>query len=311
MKRVIDLPFLTALPAFEASARFCSFTKAANHLNLTQSAVSFQVRKLEGELGLPLFVRGQRTLVLTQEGSRLLKAVESAFEVLHIERAAITKAATRSQFVMSVPISFCSRWLVPRISRLQERLQNVDLRIDINDRLVDLAREGVDLAIRYCPDSPQELQSESLLLDQIFPVCTPEFQKNLPAEVNPEQLAAVMLLHDDMADFGWPKWFEAIGVSLPQLTHGPSFSHTGAAIEAAIAGQGLALGRAVLVADDLINGRLVRPFEQVAVSNYGYCALWPNNPSQAELTEIALIWLREELNQTLGAVFGDNHVQVD
>jgi LysR family transcriptional regulator, glycine cleavage system transcriptional activator len=307
LKRAIDLPFLTALPAFEASARFCSFTKAAEHLNLTQSAVSFQVRKLETELGLPLFIRGQRSLILTLEGSQLLKAVEAAFDILCTERAAITTASIRPQFVLSVSISFSSRWLIPRMSHLQARLTEVDLRIDTNDRVIDLTREGVDLAIRYCPLPPQGLQSERLFLDQVFPVCTPELRDTLPQEIIPDLLGSVMLLHDDMTDFGWSNWLEAIGISFSQVERGPRFCHTAAAIEAAIAGHGLALGRPALVADDLANGRLVRPFEQVATSNYAYFALWPTNPRDPELTEIALDWLRSEAGQTQSSVFDTTH----
>lgn len=283
-----------------------SFTKAADYLNLTQSAVSFQVRKLEAELGLPLFTRGQRSLILTPEGARFIKAVEAALEILRAERVALTAANIRPQLVISVSFSFNSRWLVPRLLRLQELLKEVDLRIDTNDRTVDLVREGVDVAVRYCNVPPQGLQSERLLLDHVFPVCTPALRDTLRPSPSPDRLGAITFLHDHMTDFDWPKWLASIGISLPLANRGPRFSHTAGAIEAAIGGQGIALGRPALVADDLESGRLVRPFDHVAVSDFAYFVLWPHKPRRPDLTAIALDWLRFEAKRTEANVFGSS-----
>lgn len=304
MRHAINLPLLTALPAFEASARLRSFTRAAEHLNLTQSAVSFQVRKLETELGLPLFVRGQRTLALTAEGARFLSAVDAAFEILRTERAALASANSPAQFVLSVSFSLSTRWLVPRLHLLRERLGDTDLRIDTNDRTVDLVREGVDMAVRYCTAPPQGLNAEHLFQDHVFPVCAPTLLDAFNDPRLPADLAGVTLLHDNMTDLGWPEWIRSAGEKLQFADRGPRFSHTAGAIDAAVSGHGIALGRTALVADDLKAGRLVRPFDHVACSDYTYYALWPEKPRRSDQTQIVLDELRAEAERSRRVVFG-------
>lgn len=298
LKNAIDLPLLTALPAFEASARLRSFTKASEHLNLTQSAVSFQVRKLEAELGVALFIRGQRNLVLTPEGARLLASVEAAFDILRTERAAFAEASLTPQLVISASVSFSSRWLIPRLTRLQGVLREIDLRIDTNDRPVDLMREGVDLAIRYCKVPPADVQSERLFHEQVFPVCSAAIRDALPQPTRPEHLTGMTLLHDNMTDFSWPKWLASVGATVSAVDRGPRFSHTALAIEAAIGGQGIALGRLALAIDDLEAGRLVRPIEQMQMSQYAYYALWLDKPRRPLPISAVLDWFRNEAART-------------
>ncbi|UTW08222.1 LysR substrate-binding domain-containing protein [Pseudomonas benzenivorans] len=302
--RAIKLPMLTALPAFEASANLGSFTKAAESLNLTQSAVSFQVRKLEADLGVALFIRSQRLLTLTPEGVRFLKAVQSSLDILRAECEALAEKERRPQLVLSASFSLSSRWLIPRLPSLQAQLTEVDLRLDANDRAVDLEHEGIDIAIRYCICPPKDIKHQPLFQDHIFPVCSPQLDLNLTLQPSLNCLAGITLLHDNMTDFGWRNWLASVGVDLPNADRGPRFSHTAGAIEAAIRGQGMALGRLALVAEDLISGRLIRPFGQVAVSEYAYYVLWPEKTRQPELTRVVRDWLKREAEITHSAIFG-------
>jgi LysR family transcriptional regulator, glycine cleavage system transcriptional activator len=293
-----NLPPLTSLPAFEAVARRKSFTKAAEELCLTQAAISFQVRNLEKSLGVELFERHHRALELTRAGEDLRNAVQEAFTRLEIEKAAITGRKPKHSFTISAPVSFCSKWLVPRLQRLHEDIPAIMLLIDANDSLLDLDDGSIDLAIRYAAPEPDDTDRQLMLEDTVFPVCSPAIQETLGRGLVLDNLAQIPLLHDQMLDVTWSDWLKAAGATEPAPSRGMSFSHTGHAIDAAISGRGLALGRLPLVADDLANGRLVQPFEGVRPSEYAYSLIRSHQPRPNKGLDRIVSWLLSQAQIT-------------
>lgn len=298
MSKKFDLPLLSALPAFESAARRLSFTRASEELNLTQSAVSFQVRKLETSLGVQFFVRKHRELALTAEGRSFLKAVQNAFAILDAEKAMLSRRNGLRLMTISASISLSSKWLIPRLHKLDTEDAGIALRVDATDRLVDLSSEPVDLAIRYCEQPPSEHQSRVLFTDTVFPVCSSRVREALGENPALSELARHPLLHDDMLDQTWRDWLGPIGLDDLSQIQGHRFSHTVSAIDAAVAHQGIALGRLPLVADDIATGRLVRPFPDVASSRYAYYAIWQDSVQTDTAIHHIVDWLVAEAKAT-------------
>ena len=293
-----DLPPMTSLCAFEASARKLSFTKASQELHLTQAAVSFQVRKLEDRLGVQLFVRGHRKLLLTPEGLLFLTAVQSALSTLESGKMSIVGCGADRHVTISVPFSLSGKWMVPRLHKLTRIRPDLDLRVDATDHLVDFDRDPVHLAIRYCEHPPDNLHSVLLFADTVFPVCSPNLMAKFEGHLDPGQVVKQILLHDEMADYTWYDWIKSIGLNNEPTVGGHKFSHTGNALDAAIAGQGIALGRLALVADDLAMGRLVIPFTMVGTTDYGYYIVVPEKSRSDPLVRTVVEWLISEARMT-------------
>lgn len=261
------LPSLNALLAFEAAARHGSFTLAARELHVTQSAISHQVRTLEDELGLRLFDRLGRTLQPTKAGRRLAKAASEGLQLIR-RTVAQLQPGQRRTLVVSVLPSFAAHWLLPRLQRFQQEHPHIELKLDSTSRLADLQSGEADLAIRYGPGRYRGLVHARLFGESLFPVCTPALARELR---QPEDLARVTLLHDEptAAHGGWPSWLREAGVRA-DARRGPTFSDTNLLLRAALEGQGIALGRSVLVEQELAAGRLVRPFPQMVRSRFHY-----------------------------------------
>jgi LysR family glycine cleavage system transcriptional activator len=297
-----DLPPLGNLPAFEAAARHESFTKAAQELFLTQAAISFQVRNLEEALAVKLFFRHHRSLELTDEGQAMFEAVRAAFKTLAAEKALITGAKLKMAVSLSAPISYASKWLLPRLYRFQESTPEVKILVDANDSAVDLKSSGIHLAIRYCANAPEEFNAIKLLEDDVIPVCSPQLLPETDRHLRPQDLVKMTLLMDQMDDHKWSEWLDApVGFLNPGLSK-KKFSHTGVAIDAAIAGKGLAFGRLPLVADDIDSGRLVRPFQDVGKSGFAYYLLRSNDSLGNPNADAVVSWLKSEAARTL-AIF--------
>ena len=253
------LPPLNALRAFEAAARHLSFTLAAAELNVTQAAVSHQVRGLEDWLGLPLFRRLARALVLTEAGQLLYPEVHEALERLAAVVNRVQRQDQEGVLTVTTMDSFAVSWLVPRLGRFRQAHPDIDVRLMMADRMVDLAREGVDVGIRYGRGPWPGLTVTHLRDEELFPVCAPALlEKGRPLR-KPEDLADFTLLHDEMP-LDWRDWLAAVGCTSVNAERGPGYSHSNLVLLAAKAGEGVALGRSVMVADDLAEGRLVRPF---------------------------------------------------
>ena len=297
-----NLPPLSSLPAFEAAARKKSFTKAAEELHLTQAAISFQVRNLEKSLGVALFERHHRALELTRAGEDLHRAVQAAFARLASEKAEITGRKPKHSFTISAPVSFCSKWLVPRLHRLHDDVPGVMLLIDANDTVLDLDDGSIDLAIRYSKSKTEGENARLMMEDTVVPVCSPAILPPLGRNLELADLDQIPLLHDQMLDVTWSDWLKAAGAVRETPARDMSFSHTGNAIDAAISGRGLALGRLPLVADDLTSGRLVRPFSKPASSEYAYYLLQPHRPRKSKGLEQIVSWLLKEARKSSRAL---------
>ena len=266
-----SLPPLNALRAFEAAARHLSFTRAAEELHVTQAAVSHQIRTLEEHLGLPLFRRLTRGLLLTDAGQTLFPPIRHAFDTLAGAVGTLKARDSAGSLTVTVLPSFAAKWLVPRMSRFQDHHPDIDLRIAAGERLVDFARDDVDLGIRFGNGEWPGVQVEQIADEDVTPVCSPTLARDLR---RPSDLATAPLLYEDMLPLGnfptWATWFQAAGIGGLEPARGPRFSHTHMMLQAAIDGHGVALGGTVLIADDLAAGRLVAPFDLAIASGYAY-----------------------------------------
>ncbi len=270
-----QIPPLNALRAFEAVARHLSFTGAADELGVTQGAVSQQVKKLETHIGLLLFRRVHQGLLLTDAGQAYLPVVRDAFDGLALGTRNLQSRERRGVLTVSVSPGFATKWLVPRSHGFYERHPEIDLRISAGLDHINFARSDVDLAVRHGDGTWPDLDVVRLMAENVFPVCSPALIAG-PAKMKaPIDLRHHTLLRSWRPD-DWPRWFAAAGADgAVDTTRGPSFNDHSNAIQAAIDGQGVALGRTALVGDDLLAGRLVRPFERVIPANISYWIVCP------------------------------------
>ncbi|MCB9759745.1 MAG: transcriptional regulator GcvA [Alphaproteobacteria bacterium] len=261
----MNLPSLPGLLALDAAARHQSFSRAARALHITPSAVSHRIRALEEELGVALFTRHTRRIRLTPEGRALAAATADALAVLHQAIEALRPAPDDGVLTVSCSPSFAVRWLVPRLPRLTQAHPALTLRLDATDRLVDLDAEPVDAAIRFGAGGWPGVRAVKLADEVVFPVCSPLLSRVGPPLEHPGDLRHHTLLHDTALErhpdrVGWPAWLAAAQAKGVDGRAGPRFSHANLALEAALAGQGVALARRTLVTAELSDGRLVRPF---------------------------------------------------
>lgn len=303
-----DLP-LELLRGFEAAARHLSFTKAAEELFLTQSAVSRQVQGLEEALGVPLFQRRHRALLLTDEGQVLQQLVARQ---LHELREAVERIARRPGGMITVTtmVTFASLWLVPRLARFRQVHPEIDVRIAANNEVLDLERDRIDVAIRYVAPDRVPAGATQLFDEEVVPVCAPVLTKDRARPLRePADLAHHVLLHDDaqgsrfpaLPYLQWDVWLQAMGLPDLQPAGGLHFSHYDQLIQAAANGEGVALGRLPLLSKQIRDGRLVMPFEKArgrgTVSTRGYFML--ATPAAAGRPEVKhfMDWLLAEARQ--------------
>ncbi|WP_158045221.1 transcriptional regulator GcvA [Skermanella pratensis] len=253
------LPPLNAIRAFEAAARHLSFTRAAEELSVTQAAISHQIKGLEEVLGVPLFRRLNRALVLTEAGQGYLPPLRDALDQIADATAKLKAADGGGSLTVSTIASFAAKWLVPRLPHFQERHPHLDVLLSTTPQMVDFTQQDVDAAIRFGRGGWDGVRAEKLLTEDIFPVCSPSLLEGLKPLRTPEDLAGFILLHDDFL-IGWTMWLQSAGVRGVDAARGPRFTDSALVLQAAVAGQGIALARRVLAADDLDAGRLVAPF---------------------------------------------------
>jgi LysR family transcriptional regulator, glycine cleavage system transcriptional activator len=264
------LPPLNTLRVFESGARRLSFTRAAEELHVTQAAVSHQIKALEDWLGTPLFLRLNRGLKLTPAAERYLRDVTAALDLISSATGQLMRPDDRRILSVAAFDSFASTWLLPRLKTFRRQYPDIDLRVWSVDREVDVFERGdIDLEIRYGDGNWPELSATKLLDEEVFPVCSPALAAGPPPLLSPGDLKRHTLLHDIMvAD--WNAWLDAAEVTDVDGERGPGFNHSYLVIQAAIDGQGVALGRSVLVADALARGELVRPFSISIPCAYSY-----------------------------------------
>lgn len=261
-----DLPSLNALRALEAACRLGSFAAAAAELAVTPAAVSQQVRQLEQRLGIALFRRAGRRLEATVEARRLAEDVGAGLDRMAGSIARLRASRDPDRLRVATSPGFASKWLIPRLDRFHREHPRLRVEIAATMAVVDFASEPVDLAIRFGPGRYAGLESELLLRQQVFPVCSPRLLDGERPLRRPEDLRHHQLLHDgstraEAVVTDWRLWLTTLGVEGVDPTAGITLSPWTMVIQAAIDGQGVALGRSALLEDDIAAGRLVRPFD--------------------------------------------------
>jgi LysR family glycine cleavage system transcriptional activator len=288
------LPPLTWLRAFEAAARHLSITRAAEELQVTPAVVSQHVSALEKHLHVPLFRRVRHRLFLTDKGENYLPKLREAFDLMALGTRELYAAEERETLTIRVPSSFSIQWLAPKLDRFHARYPRMVIRLSALGREADFAREEIDLEIRNGAGKWPGVVSILLLEEEVFPVCSPQLLTGpqplrLPADLRHHQLLHVNGYRED-----WRMWFAAAGVEFAQMQRGDLFDQSVMAIQAAVNGLGVALGRTSLVANELAAGRLVAPF---AITLPGEDAYWITYPeSAAERPGLVAFrdWLLEE-----------------
>ena len=256
------LPSLSGLRAFEAAARHLSFTRAAEELNVTQTAISHLIRRLEEQLGIPLFVRRNRALELTREAESYLPAVRGAFEDLRRATERLRRPEREGLLTVSTTASLAAKWLVTRVAAFQDANPGIEVRITTSSHLVDFQRDEVDMAVRYGRGNWPGLRTDWLMAEDMFPVCSPSLVTGENPLRTPEDLAHHTLLHATVSREDWQLWLTAAGLPASiSKQAGLSFDLIFMTIQAAIDGFGIALGRTSYVQDDIAKGRLVVPFK--------------------------------------------------
>lgn len=254
-------PPLTALRAFEAAARHLSFARAAAELHVTPAALSFQIKSLEAELGQPVFRRLNRAIELTEAGRALLPGAREGFAALRGAWAAARRLTDTRGLTITAGPAITSKWLAPRLFNFARQHPEIELRFSASLRIMEFGRDEMDVAIRFGLGPYPGLTARPLLDDWSTPVMTPELSRRYP---DPARLQEAVLLHQGdlsvlLPDYGWTAWFASAGLP-PPPAGGPSFSQADHAVDAALSGAGVVLGRFSVVHDALRAGTLVAPF---------------------------------------------------
>lgn len=294
-------PPLQTLRAFEATGRLLSMALAADELNVTPGAVSRQIQTLEVDLGTKLFHRMTRRIALTEEGTALHQVVCRMLAELTREAERLRAHDATPRFTLSTSVSFASKWFAPRLPRLMARLPDFDIRLEVSDVNVELTEGRIDAALRYGTGVYPGTVSERVLEETMSPVCSPEYRARMGGLYDASELTQCTLLHeqrvlhDDSALPNWERWFAAAGFSGIR-PRGPILSHGSLTIEAALRGEGVCLGRSVLVAEDIAAGRLVELFPGISLPTGRGYDLVHRTGEEGDI-KIATLreWLKEEV----------------
>jgi LysR family transcriptional regulator, glycine cleavage system transcriptional activator len=300
MRRMLrSLPSLDFLRGFEAAGRRLSFTLAADELFLTQSALSRQIKALEEALGVALFERRHRALELTQAGATLHRAVT---DVLASLAAAVERARTGTRapaLTLSTTVSFASLWIIPRLANFRTLHPQVEVYVSADDRLVDLSRGDVDIAVRYLPDALAPEGALRLFGERMTPVASPKLARGKLAPRAPADLRNHVLLHLHDPEgrtpwLDWPSWLASNGQPGLKPAGSLRFTIYDQVVQAAVAGQGIALGRLPMIAEHLRDGRLVTLFAKKYESARGYFVLVVPRAADRDDAAAFVRWLVDE-----------------
>jgi LysR family glycine cleavage system transcriptional activator len=285
---------LTALPAFDAAARHLSFSRAADELHVTHGAVSRAIRNMEIRLGVQLFDRDTRSVRLTTAGAAYAQEIGRALDQI----AAATMAAMPSRAAGSLTVStsdgFAGRWLVPRLHRFHRANRDIDVRLSTSGVLADFIRDGIDIAIRYGAGGYEGVVSELLAEESVSPVCSPELLQGEHPLRSPADLKHHTLIHDNFR-IDWATWLRQAGLDDINPGGGVKFDSATYAVEAAVHGEGVLLGRSALVSADLAAGRLVRPFDLALKSRSKYYVVYPEGALRHRKVKAFRDWLFSEM----------------
>lgn len=292
------LPPLNPLRAFEVAARHLSFTKAADEMFVTPSAVGHQVKTLEEHLGMALFIREAKTLTLTAAGRAYLPSVQEAFRVL-IDATRQLSTELAQVLRVDIPPTFAAKWLIPRLDRFVKAHPEIDIQVSTNSSPPDFARDIYDVAIRFGSGYYPGLHSEMCLAVNVFPVCSPDLLHGEHPLREPADLKHHTLLHDastysNGSNPHWSAWLKLAGALDVDPTRGLSFTPSHLVINAAIDGLGVALAKDSWVEQDLLAGRLVRPFEVSLPVESAYYMVFPMHRAGDVRIATFVDWVRSE-----------------
>ncbi|NNJ69416.1 MAG: transcriptional regulator GcvA [Boseongicola sp.] len=294
------LPPLTALRAFDAAARHMSFAKAADELNVTPAALSFQIKSLEDHLGAPVFRRLNRAIELTEAGQALVPGTRDGFAALTGAWRGAQRVTDTSTITVTAGPAFTAKWLAPRMFEFAQAHPEIELRFTATLRLLDFARDDVDVAIRFGMPHDEDAFARSIINEWVTPMMSPELAETIR---KPEDLANATLLHQDDVTFlkpsiQWPAWFAAAGLGTPP-TGGLRFSQADHALDSALTGTGVVLGRVSLAARDLAEGRLVMPFDLSLTTEAHYRLICANGSEKRPHIKTFLDWIESQTSEIL------------
>ncbi|MEM1301093.1 MAG: transcriptional regulator GcvA [Pseudomonadota bacterium] len=293
------LPPLTALRAFEAAARHMSFQKAAEELSVTPAALSFQIKSLEEHLGQPVFRRLNRAVELTEAGRALAPGTTEGFTALSAAWRNVRRVTDQTHLTVTAGPAFTAKWLAPRLYEFAREHPEIELRFSASLRRMDFDRDAVDVAVRFGRGPDEGLYSIPLSDEWVTPVMLPQMAEQFPT---PESLVEAILITDQSIDFldpvvGWAEWFTEMGVAVPEMT-GPKFSQADHAVDAALAGVGVCLGRRAVVIKDLAEGRLVAPYKVALRVGGRFRFLCPEGMEERPHIKAFRDWILTEIDKT-------------
>ncbi|WP_371372704.1 transcriptional regulator GcvA [Thalassotalea aquiviva] len=278
------LPPLNSLKAFEVSARLLSFTKAAQELHVTQAAVSHQIKSLESHLGLKLFMRKNRALLLTEEGQSYFLDIKDIFTSLHEATDKLLARGAKGALTVMIQPSLAIQWLVPRLNAFNQLNPDIDVRIKADNIQQDYLEDDVDIAFFYGQGGWHGLTADKIKSEYLMAVCSPMLLNGDKPLADPSDLQYHTLLHDTSRQ-DWKRWFKKVKSSVGNVEQGPIFSHSSMVLQAALHGHGVALVSNVLATPDIESGRLVAPFTEVLDNQDAYYLVCREN--QAGMARIA------------------------
>ena len=301
------IPPVNAVRAFEAAARHLQFQNAAEELGVTPSALSYQIRQLESHLGIPLFRRLNRAVELTSAGELLSGRVTDAFQRLEDAFALLAPKAADNALVVSTGPAFSAKWLAPRLHSFLETAPDIDFRLSASLKLVDFIADGVDAAIRFGSGNYPGLHVEPLFEELATPLISPELFKTLGNTTDEDLFRTTSLIHDDSLqiirqDGMWADWLQAAEFKDIDAKRGVRFSHADHALEAAVEGGGIVLGRLAFAFREIQAGRLIAPFDEVIEARGGFYFVCPREALDNDNVLRFVAWLRDEANDQAEAV---------
>ena len=292
---------LNQLRAFEAAARHCSFTKAAEELGVTQGAVSRHIRALELRLGFPLFTRTAQGLQLSHGSRVFAQSLEDAY--VRIARATDNLIATHTHSVLTVRgyTTFFIRWLIPRLPEFQRRHPEIEVRLVAASDPVDFDRDAVDVGIRYGRGQWPHWNCDLLFLDELSPICSPDYFAQRDSSSPQALLRGSTLLHHNLRPSDWAEWYRCANLAEEQKDN-LYFEDLSIVYECARANLGIAIGQRSYVEDDLRSGRLVEPFGTVLRRDLGFYLVTPRERADAPKIQVFRTWLAQTSHRSVGAL---------
>ncbi|ENV48791.1 LysR substrate-binding domain-containing protein [Acinetobacter brisouii] len=312
--KIKPLPPMNSLIVFEAAARHLSFTQAANELNVTQGAISRQIRQLEEYLGKELFVRANRHIFLTSTGLQYYQTIYGALLDVSQATAEIKKWKGEHQVTVATTSAMAALWLLPKIADFQQT-EGIDLRILTTENILDLDKIDCDIALFYCNPPPSGMKVTPLFSEEVFPVCSPNYLKQLNGSQDPQEIFGKTLLYLDESQqdwMTWPKWFESVGYPLIKPRNKVNINNYPLLLQAAINGQGIALAWSSLLNDYLETGVLVRPIDTVLKTQANFCMLESIDRGViSSSVKRFRSWLLEQVSNDIGPTGLSNVVSVE